>query len=271
MPYSKTPPMKTHRSLLLPAVAAVLSLAVPAGTAQAQVVLGTDNASAEAYLSGWTNGSDGFITGPGAYGQWFLGGNASAFNIATAAGVGNPSAAVIDISGISFRLYEAGNYADAFRFIDPDGLGAGLTFSLQLAVNFRAGFKGFDLRDMDDSVVFNFNIGGDDYVVSNAASGNGSIGDDYSSFTIFTLSFTQIDASGGTWSLERSGDITSFTTGTYDGVARSFKLYNSGASGDENALFFNNLGTVPEPSTWALLLLGGTAAWAWRRRMTARR
>jgi len=250
---------------------AAIVLLAAAASLHAQAVIGTDNASASAYASGWTNGSAGSITGPGAYGQWFLNTNlpSAAYTIASAAGVGDTNSAVIDSSGVSFRLSGTNAEATAFRFIDPAGLGAGQTFSIQMAVNFRDGFKGMDLRGdtIGDPTIFNLNIGGDDYVVSNAASGNGSIGNSYSSFTIFTLSFTQIDGTGGSWSLDRSGGVISTTNGTYSGVARSIKLYNSAGNAlPENALFVNNLETVPEPSTLALLMLGGVAAWGWCRR-----
>lgn len=260
---------------ILPAFLAALLVAASAPPLQAQAILGTDNASASGYALGWTNGSDGSITGPGAYGQWFLNTNLpSAYTITSATGVGNAGAAVIDSSGVSFRIFNTPDEAAAFRFIDPAGLGAGQTFSMQMAVNFRDGFKGMDLRGdtIGDPTIFNFNVGGDDYVVNSAASGNGSIGSTYSSLTIFTLSFTQVDGTGGTWTIDRTGGVTSTTNGTYSGVARSFKLYNSSPNAlAENALFVNNLSTVPEPSTAALLLLGGLAAWGWSRRRAGTR
>jgi hypothetical protein len=87
----------------------------------------------------------------------------------------------------------------------------GQVFSIDLAVNFRNGFKGIDVRDSTTANIFNFNVGnvgaGDDYIVQFAASGNGSIGNSYSSNTAFNLSFTQTSASGGTGKIARSGGI----------------------------------------------------------------
>lgn len=243
--------------------------------ANAAVDLGTDNASASAYSAGWTNGSDGFITGEGAFGQWFLGGASapnSGFVISNVTTLGTPSTA-LNSSGVSFGMFASTNapsYVNAYRFLDPSGLGSGQTFSIQMAVNFRNGNKGFDLRGdtVGDPTIFNFNIGSDDYVVNNAATGNGSIGSSYSDDTLFTLAFTQVDLTGGTWSITRSGGVSDFNTGTYSGVARSFKLYVGGTDNldGQNYLFVNNLETVPEPSTYALLVGAGLAGWLYRRR-----
>jgi len=207
--------------------------------------LGTDNASAPAYVAGWSNGTDGGITGLGAFGQWFLNTDLpAAYTISSAADIGSANSAVIDSAGVSFRILQTNGEAAAFRFLDPAGLGVGQTFSIQLAVNFRTGNKGLDLRGVgtNDPTIFNFNIGGDDYAVNGAASGNGSVGTAYSANTIFTLSFTQTSGTGGTWSIVRSGGVSSSTNGTYTGVARSIKLYNSSPSSEpEHALFVNNL------------------------------
>jgi hypothetical protein len=207
--------------------------------------LGTDNASAPAYAAGWSNGTDGGINGLGAFGQWFLNTNLpTAYTISSAAGIGNAASAVIDSAGGAFRILQTNGEASAFRFLDPAGLGVGQTFSIQLAVNFRSGYKGLDLRGVgtNDPRIFNFNIGGDDYIVNGAESGNGSVGSTYSANSVFTLSFTQTSGSGGTWSIARSGGVTSSTNGTYTGVARSIKLYNSSPGPEpEHALFVNNL------------------------------
>ena len=252
-------------------LAAVFVASSIAGMAHGQAILGTDNASALAYSGGWTNNSDGFITGEGAYGQWFQAGTgATSFTIADVSSLGGSTA--LNTNGVAFRLFgNTGNQSDAYRFIDPNGLGAGQTFSIQMAVNYRNGYKGIDLRGATtgDPTIFTFNVGSDDYAVSNAATGNGSLGNAYSSDSVFTLSFTQTDLAGGTWTIDRSGGFTDSDSGTYLGIARSFKLYVGGTiDGPENALFVNNLTTVPEPSTTALLsaFALGAGAWFLRRR-----
>ncbi len=221
--------------------------------------LGTDNASAPAYAAGWSNGTDGGINGLGAFGQWFLNTNLpTAYTISSAAGIGNADSAVIDSAGVSFRILQTNGEASAFRFLDPAGLGVRQTFSIQMAVNFRNGFKGFDLRGAGagDPTIFNFNIGGDDYVVNGAESGNGSVGNTYSANSVFTISFTQTSGAGGTWSIVRSGGVTSVTNGTYTGVARSIKLYNSSPGPEpENALFVNNLAITPVAGTSQQVLI----------------
>jgi beta-glucanase (GH16 family)/lysophospholipase L1-like esterase len=241
------------------AAATALALCFGAAAAVRAANPGTDNASSPAYTAGWNNGLDGTITGPSAFGQWFLNTNIpSAYSIASAAGVGNAGAAAIDSAGVSFRLFQTNAEAAAFRFIDPAGLGVGQTFSIQLAINFRDGFKGLDLRSAaaGDPTIFNFNIGGNDYAVSGAATGNGSIGNTYSADTVFTVSFTQTNTTGGTWSIARSGGVTNSTSGTYAGVARSIKLYqNSPNDLVQNALFANNLSTAYGPGATQQVLL----------------
>ncbi len=220
---------------------------------------GTDNASASAYSGGWTDGTDGSITGPGAYGVWFLNTDTAdiVHEIDTVDSLSdNPPN--LNTSGVSFRMEgKNGQEATAYRFIDPAGLDAGQSFSVQLAVNYRNGFKGIDLRGSSDENIFNFNIGGDDYVVNNATTGNGSIGDTYSDDTLFTLQFDQTTVSGGNWSITRSGGVSDFDTGTYTGVARSIKLYVGSTEGNpQDALFANNLSTVPEPEESAAIFAG---------------
>ena len=221
--------------------------------------LGTDNASAPAYVAGWSNGTDGGITGLGAFGQWFLNTNLpAAYTISSAAGIGSANSAAIDSAGVSFRILQTNGEASAFRFLDPAGLGVGQTFSIQLAVNFRSGYKGLDLRGVgtNDPTIFNFNIGGDDYAVNGAASGNGSVGSTYSANSVFTLSFTQTSSAGGTWTIARSGGLSSLTNGTYTGVARSIKLYNSSPGPEpEHALFVNNLAITPVAGTSQQVLI----------------
>lgn len=113
---------------------------------------------------------------------------------------------------------------------------------MEIAVNFRGGYKGFDVRDASEASLFTFNVGNDDYVVSNATSGNGSIGNTYAAQTLFQFRFTQDTADGGTWNLARGGTINHSVTGAYSGRIRSLKIYNGGQRDiPEDALYFNNL------------------------------
>ncbi|MEO0796877.1 MAG: hypothetical protein AAFX93_17080 [Verrucomicrobiota bacterium] len=219
--------------------------------------LGTDNASATAYQSGWVDGTDGSITGPGAYGLWFL--NADTADIIhEVASVGSLSSNPpnLNTGGLSFRMAGSnGQESTAFRFIDPSGLSVGQSFSIDLAVNFRNGFKGIDIRDADTSNLLNFNVGGDDYVVNDATTGNGSIGSTYSDNSLFTVLVEQTSLNGGVWSITRSGGVSDFDTGTYSGVPSSIKLYVGSTTGtDADALFFNNLSTIPEPGHFGLMI-----------------
>jgi hypothetical protein len=251
--------------LLLPLAAALAVLSCNTSFAAA---LASDNAADSAYSGGWTSG----LNGGTGFGGWNLvtsvtpGGAAGFFKADSTTTVG----ANINTSGTSFGMYgEAPSWteADAYRSFTGN-LTAGQTFSIDLAVNYRNGAKGIDIRDASNAKILNFNIGGDDYVVSNATTGNGSIGNAYSSNTAFHLSLTQTDGSGGTWSIVRSGGVSSTSNGTYSGVAAGIKLYifNTDAGGPNN-LMLNSLAIVPEPATIGLLLGGaGLLAFVRRRR-----
>ena len=209
--------------------------------------LDNDQADRPAYKEGWKTDSDGSST-PTLLGKWVLGDNAKEPNIAIASsgglGSGNSD---IDTSGVAFKLHDpAQGYVDAFRFIDPMGLETGETFSVDIAVNFRSGYKGIDARDASEATIFNFNIGGDDHVVSQAATGNGSVGNTYSAHTFFTLTFKQDSDTEGTWTIVRGGRLTGTATGKYSGRVRSLKFYNGDQeSGPENAMYFNKLRITP--------------------------
>lgn len=242
------------------------ALVFSTAAAQGAVVVGSDLASDTAYNGGWNNLTDGGIAAT--FGAWTLtntGADAGRF-IGDSTTLSTPGAD-INTSGESFGMFgHSGQTSEAFRDFGGNSLGVGQTFSLNLAVNFRNGIKGFDLRDSSDAVIFNFNVAGDDYVVQFAASGNGSIGNAYSANTQFQLSFTQTSGSGGTWSIIRSGGISDLDSGTYSGVAENFKFYISGTTNGSNAadnLYFNSLTIVPEPSA---ALLGGLGVFALLRR-----
>jgi len=251
---------------------AFAALSLPGATTLAAVI-GTDTASHVAYDDGWQTGDDGGTAL--SFGTWLLtnqGANSGHFiGSSTALAAGN-TGADINSSGESFGLFgHSGQTANAFRDFGGLTLSVGQTFSLDLAVNFRNGDKGFVLRDSADADLFIFKVTGDDYLVTTAATGLGSIGSTYSADTEFSLSFTQTSLSGGTWAISRSGGVTDSDTGTYTGVAENIVVYNSqtvGAGLPENNLFVNNFKIVPEPGC-SSLLVGSLLVFAARRRRPA--
>lgn len=221
---------------------------------------GSDNANDPAYDAGFNNGSDGGT--PATFGAWIIGVNppgataGSFIGDSTSLSAGNTGGS-INVGGESFGLFaHSGLSVDASRSFDSL-LNPGQTFTIQIAVNFRNGNKGFDLRDSSSATIFNLNVGGDNYSVNNVASGGGTLfGGAYDSNTVFSISLTQVDGTGGTWSVTRSGGLTGVATGTYSGVGAGIHLYNSmttGGGASEDNLFFNNLAVVPEPTTISLL------------------
>ncbi len=249
--------MKNKRHTLL-GITCLSALMLPCQSA----VLGTSDASHPVFDDGWQTGDDGDVSG-NAFNGWFLSTTTTATGFAGHF-IGNSinTGADINSGGESFVMFAGGGgaegavgQADAYGFFNG-ALTEGQTFTIDLAVNFRNGFKGIDLRnDGNDAVIFNFNIGGDDYTVNSATTGNGTIGNDYSDNSAFHLAFTQSTAGGGIWAITRSGGISDFDTGTYTGVPSSFKLYiGQTDGGDANNLVANNLSIVPEPT---VALLGG--------------
>lgn len=230
-----------------------LLLAIATTTSHAAVSVGSDFADDAAYNPNWTDGTDGGTAAT--FGAWTLtntGGNSGHF-IGSSTSLGSPGGD-INTSGESFGMFgHSGETSEAFRDFNGNTLSVGQTFSLDLAVNFRNGNKGFDLRDSSDTVIFNFNVGSDDYTANGT-----SIGSTYASDSVFSLSFDQDSATGGTWSITRSGGVSDFDTGSYTGVAENFKLYNSNtdSNADANNLFANNLTIVPEPSAALLGAIG---------------
>ena len=223
--------------------------------------VGLDNAANPNYppagqslpLNTWVD--SGHVSGS-AFGGWYFEGNGSwAIGTSNQASLGSGSSG-IDTGGKSlvvrgFNSATTNGYAKASRYIEQGGLSAGQYFSVDIAVNYRNGFKGIDVFTRDDAAntetqIFNFNIGGDDYVVSQAATANGSIGNSYSADTVFNIRFDQTTSSGGTWTITRSGGVADVDTGTFTGNVRKIALYVGNTdSGDENNLVFNNLKVGP--------------------------
>ncbi len=201
---------------------------------------GSDTADSTEYEGGkWESGKNG--------GKGFMGWNLVVSGVDGGVQIGDSSLACAGINtdtGKAFGLYARGKgkKVDAYRSFDS-ALEVGQSFSFELSVNFRNGSKGFDLRRSgDEERIFNLNIGGDDYVVNAATTGNGSIGSAYDSKTILTLIFTQKTPLGGTWKITRRGGVSSVSEGTYDGVPSGVKFYVIDTDvGPENELWINRL------------------------------
>lgn len=226
---------------------------------------GWDFSSSQPDNFGWFTSTD--VTAPGVAGR-FLG---DSTNIAGGSG------GDINTAGRSWGMFgQSGGtgtgISNAFGFL-KDGAGndaalsVGQTLSLDLAVNFRNGNKGVTMRDASETELFTFNIGGDDYNVLNASTGNGSIGNAYSNNTVFSIAMTQTSAGGGTWEITRSGGISDTDTGTYGGAISNFHLFvGQTEGGSENDLMVNNVSVIPEPTSTALLLGSGLLVIFRRRR-----
>ena len=220
---------------------------------------GSDAANDPAYDDNWTEGDNGGT--PSTFAAWDLNGNAGN-DVFAGFFIGDSDAggANINTGGESFGMFAnpGSAFADAIRAFGTP-LAAGQMFTFDLAANFRNGNKGFDLRDGSGNVIFNLNIGGENYTVSNVSSGGGQIfGGIQAENTIFSIQLQQTDATSGTWVITRGGDLTGTEDGTYSGVGTSFKFYINGTDNGaaQNNLYFNNLAitAVPEPSTVSLLV-----------------
>jgi hypothetical protein len=252
---------------------AAAGLFLSASATQASFI-GTDNAAQSTYNDGWQTGDDGAATGD-AFGAWTLTTNTSGTGFAghfigDSKNLSGGSGADINTSGKSFGMYggkgDGTGEANAFRSFNGGGLTIGQTFSMDIAVNYRNGFKGVDIRDAGNSLLFNLGTSGDDYTVF-SSSFTGSIGSSYSSNTAFSIALTQTSGTGGSWVVTRTGGVSDSDSGSYTGVPTNIKLYVSQTdTGSENDFYANSMAIVPEPASMMLWLLGAVACGAFRRR-----
>jgi len=221
-----------------------------------------DAAADPVYANGWTNGSDG---GSG-FGPWSITANppgttsAGSFIGDSTTLAPNNSGGNVNTSGVSFGLFGYGDaYVNAIRSFNAP-LSVGQTFSIQIAVNYRNGNKGFDVTDPNGNNIFDLNIGGDDYSVNNTGGGTTNLFDKaYDPNTVFTVYITQTSATEGSWTIVRSGGMTGTASSgifPYQGLAAGINIYNvqtTDGNLPQDYLFVNNMQIVPEPSTMALL------------------
>lgn len=206
-----------------------------------EIEVGTDDSS---NYDSWVDESNG---GTG-FGNWIFGGNATG-RAGLASSQDNGGSSSIDVEGNSFYLSDSDNsnsYIDIFRYMIHD-LQPGQSFTIEMDVNWRGGYKGINIRGADDNTsVFKFEVGnqgsGDDYVVQNVTSGGGSIGNSYSDNTQFTITLSQTSASGGSWTITRTGGVADSDSGTYTGTVSSIQLYTFLSGSDsQQAIYYNSM------------------------------
>jgi len=212
----------------------------------------SENAGNSQYNSGWEDGSSqplnfSWVTAlnvPTGYAGRFLADSKS-----LSAGSGGD----INTAGRSWGMYGSNGAESNALGVLKDGAGnnaslsVGQTLSVDIAVNWRNGYKGFAARDAAGAEIFTLNVVADDYIVFNAETGNGSIANGafdnaYSINTVFRITMTQTSAGGGTWIITRSGGVSDVDTGTYSGVISNFKVFvGNTVAGSQNDLFVNNV------------------------------
>jgi len=148
------------------------------GNIFAQYVTAEDEAG---NYTSWVNGNNnGF--GFSAWDMWITGNAGFFIGSSSTQGFGD-----IDVDGKSFGMYgntTLGDYSNAQRLFSNWSDGA--TFSIDLAVAFRNGNKGIDIFGSGYEIIWNFNVGGDNYTA-------GGVNQNwpYSQTSVFQLTATQ--------------------------------------------------------------------------------
>ncbi len=237
----------------------------------------SDNAADPAYNSGWTNNSNG---GTGWGTGWAFNNVASDYSIGSSATNGNgdnggPGGGIagdgdIDTSGKAWGLSgTAGNPAIAVRFFNG-ALNVGNSLSIQMDTGFidNGGLDEFDLRDPSFGLFLQvlFTGGTSDYIVRDGAGDH----DTGIAFTDEGLNI-KIQITGlvsGTYSYNIMMNVLGGPVFNLSSILNvpapgstitNMALTSSAGAGADHILYFNNASVVPEPSTIALLSLGGIA------------
>ncbi len=257
---------------MIPHVVTSVVLLIGSATIHAGDIAGnysTATSGVDRWLSNGHRG--GMHSGPWAFESASHGGFTGRF-------IGNSALGGADINtdGKSFAIFanppgSPTPFYAARKTFAKDVLTTGDTISFQVAVNFRNGLKGFNLRDTADSSVWTFNVG---RVVSNTSGyyiRNGPaasvVWDDgqrfggYHANTVFTFIFTQRERTLD-WTATRSGGLSATITGSapvVSGTLATVRYFISGTDGGglpENNLYFNNFTFETEPRGDAPLTLG---------------
>jgi hypothetical protein len=168
----------------------------------------------------------------------------------------------INTSGQSFGMWGnvgGANYIHCYRKFAGGALTEGQKFTCRLAVNWRNGNKGIDILG-GGSVIFNINVGGDNYTYHPTNAANISFGWGWGEKSILNCTFEQRAGNVLSVMVQRtSGSIT-------DNFAAAFSLPSSadefqwycGATdaGDNNNLYGNSLVIIPEPASLLAMALG---------------
>jgi hypothetical protein len=228
----------------------VLSLALAATLAWGATA-GSDDASN--YTSdGFTNGAN---QGTG-FQAWniFSEGSAGTFIGDSTDG----SCGDINTGGQSFGMWgnpSGANYIHCYRQFAGGALGVGQIFTIKLGVNYRNGNKGLDVLG-NGSVIFNVNVGGDDYTYHATNAPNTSLGWSYANNSVIECAFEQKTGAVLNVSLTRGSDSFSQDF-SLPNAADEFQLYcgSTDPGSAENNFYANSMGIIPEPAALAALAL----------------
>ena len=247
------------------AFAAVIAATATSSNAQP---IASDNAGN--YGGGWTSGSNG---GTG-FGAWTIdsgnGGNGTGFGGTI---IGNSTAAgITGMTNPSFGLYANPTGSGAFSAVKrafSAPLAVGETFSFEWGINFDSGAggnKGFHIftGGISGTSFANVNNGGSPAITLGGTDIGFGYGTNVMTWTFNYSSATTVVVTAN----DRDGVGTYTNTLTVTGAPDAFEFYASDLQdGDREKRepYFNNLSIVPEPSTWALIILG-SAFILWRVR-----